>query len=227
MATGAPMPMNTGTRPMTERGLLVLAQWFSPAYPLGSFAYSHGLEAAVTAGWVEDAESLQDWLEDVLRHGSGRSDVIFLRLAHGEDADIAGLDSEARAYAPSRERLREAERQGAAFARTTRDIWGIDLPDAVLPVAVGRAVRLLGLDVDMAVALYLQGFAGNLVSAAQRLLALGQTEAQGVVAALHPVCAQVARDSRDTTLDDLFSICFLSDVAAMKHEIQEPRIFQS
>jgi len=211
----------------TDRDLLTLAQWFSPAYPLGSFAYSHGLEAAVAAGWVEDAESLQGWLEDILRDGTGRSDAIWLRLAHQDGTDLADLAAEARAYVPTRERLREAERQGAAFARTTRDIWGIDLPDAVLPIVVGRAVRLLGLDVDVAAAMFLQGFAGNLVSAAQRLLALGQTEAQGVLVALQGVCAQVASDSAGAGLDDLFSNSFLSDIAAMKHETQEPRLFQS
>ena len=211
----------------TDRDLLTLAQWFSPAYPLGGFAYSHGLEAAVAAGWVEDAETLHGWLEDILHDGTGRSDAIWLRLAHREGADLTDLAAQARAYAPSRERLREAERQGGAFARTTRDIWGIDLPDAVLPVVVGRAVRLLGLDVDMAAALYLQGFAGNLVSVAQRLLALGQTEAQAVLASLHGVCAEVAAETRGAEIDDLFSNCFLSDVAAMKHETQEPRIFQS
>lgn len=211
-----------------ERDLLTLTQWLSPSYPLGSFAYSHGLESAVAAAWVTDAASLQGWLEDIVIRGSGRSDAVFLRLAHAAGPqELAGLAAQARAFAPSRERLREAERQGAAFARTTADIWKIDLPEGVFVVVLGRAVRLLGLDVDLAVSLYLQGFVGNLVSVAQRLIGLGQTDGQRVLAALQGPCMHTARDTRGADLDAVYSNAFLSDIAAMKHETLDTRLFQS
>lgn len=220
MVTDAPIPMPIDAR------LLTLTQWLSPAYPTGGFAWSHGLEAAVAEGWVRDGDSLYDWLCDVLRDGTGRSEAIWIgRAYHAESTGaLARIDAEARAFAPSRERLREAERQGAAFARVTREVWELDLPDLVMPVALGRAARLVDLPRDPAITLYLQSFCGNLVSAAQRLMPLGQTEAQAVLARLGPLCAQTAEAARD---GDVWSNAFLSDIAAMKHETLEPRLFQS
>lgn len=219
---------NTATPPMPiDPRLLTLTQWLSPAYPVGGFAYSHGLESAVRAGWVTDAGSLRDWLEDILTEGSGKADALWIRLAWHGETPAAELDALARAWQPARERLREADRQGAAFARVTAEVWRLDLPPMLLPVALGTAARQMGMAIEEVAALYLQSFAGNLVSAAQRLMPLGQTAAQAVLAELAPVCARVAADTEAQTLDDMVSCAFLSDVAAMKHETLEPRLFQS
>jgi urease accessory protein len=207
--------------------LLTLTQWLSPAYPVGAFAYSHGLESAVHAGWVQDADTLEAWLADVLAEGSGRTDALWIWLAARGERPDAELDALARAWQPARERLREADRQGAAFARVTAEVWALDLPPMLLPVALGAAARQTGMDTQGVAALYLQSFAGNLVAAAQRLMPLGQTEAQGVLARLTPLCAEIAAEAERLTLDDMASNAFLSDVAAMRHETLEPRLFQS
>src|SRR5512146_3422379 len=69
--------------------LLRLQSWFSPAFPAGSYSYSHGLEWAVEAGHVHDRNSLVDWLEADLCYGSGRNEAIFFseafRCAEVED----------------------------------------------------------------------------------------------------------------------------------------------
>jgi urease accessory protein len=209
--------------------LLILTQWLSPAYPTGAFAWSHGLEAAIHAGWVRDAHSLQDWLEDLLTDGTGRSDAIFIALAEccGSPKALHRLDQTARAFCASSERVTESDRQGAAFARVTRRVWDLDLPDCLLPVALGRAAHLMALPVPEVTALYLQNFASNLIAAAQRMMPLGQTDAQAVLARLTPLCASVAADAETVSEDDLYSNCFLSDIAAMRHETQDPRLFQS
>ena len=209
--------------------LLTLMQWLSPAYPLGSFAFSHGLERAIRAGWVHDADTLEDWLADLLTDGSGRNDAILLRLAHAAPSPEAlqDIDATARALSASAERLREAERQGTAFARVTSPVWSIDLPDLLLPVAVGRAAGLLSLDPDITTMLYLQGFASNLTSAAQRLMPLGQTQAQRTLSRLAPLCQRLVSDTAGATAADLHSNTFLSDIAAMTHETLQPRLFQS
>lgn len=226
MVMAAPTATNTGIRPMTtDTRFLTLAQWLSPAYPVGSFAFSHGLETAISAGIVSDSATLQAWLTDLLTDGSGRADAVWLRRAYDAAADdIAALDQDARAYAASAERLREGLRQGAAFVQVTNAVWGLDLPPLLLPLAVGRAARLQGMDAQMTAALYLHSFASNLVSAAVRLVPLGQTEGQAVLAALTPLCEQVAADADGA---DIWSNAFLSDIAAMRHETQEPRLFQS
>ncbi|MDA7427999.1 urease accessory protein UreF [Primorskyibacter aestuariivivens] len=206
--------------------LLTLTQWLSPAYPTGAFVWSHGLEQAVAERWVRDGNSLYDWLFDVLCDGSGRGEAIWIARAFEAEGDeaLCAIDAEARAFAPSRERLREAERQGAAFARVTREVWELDLPDLLMPVALGRAAKLVDLPLDTTITLYLQSFCCNLVSAAQRLMPLGQTEAQAVLARLSPICGQTAEEARGGAL---WSNAFLSDIAAMKHETLEPRLFQS
>ncbi|MGY3438360.1 MULTISPECIES: urease accessory protein UreF [unclassified Marinovum] len=209
--------------------LLTLQQWLSPAFPIGAFAYSHGLETAIARGWVHSAATLQDWLTPLLEQGSGRSDAVLLSLAYRAKTpdELADLDATARAFAPAAERLTEAEVQGAAFARTVRDVWGYDLPDVLLPLAVGRASRLAGLSLTDSTAMYLHAFAANLTSAAIRLVPLGQTEGQAALAALTPLCATLAEDTAEATPDAIFSNCFMSDVAAMTHETLEPRLFRS
>ena len=207
------------------KDLLTLAQWLSPAFPVGAFAYSHGVETAVREGRVADADGLAAWLRDVMAHGSGRSDVVLLSLAYREDA--AEVDKVARAFQPSAERLREAEQLGAAFARTVRDVWGLDVPDLLYPVAVGRAAALKALPLQDTAALYAQGFLANLVSAAVRLVPLGQTEGQAVLAGLASECEALGQAAPDFTEDDLANAAFLSDIAAMRHEVLQPRSFQS
>lgn len=230
MAMGGPTAMNTGIRRMpTDSDLLTLAQWFSPSYPLGSFAYSHGLEMAIVTGRIDSAGSLQAWLEDVLAHGTGRNDCILIRAAHAcTDLDaVAEVDGHARAFASSAERLAETRVQGGAFARTTAAIWGGALPELTHPVAVGYAAGRMSLPLELTAQMYLQAFASNLVSAAVRLVPLGQTEGQACLAALSGLVGQVVAKSRGMDLDDLAGSAFLSDVAAMRHETLEHRIFRS
>ncbi len=224
------MRMNMWRQPMnTDRQALVLAQWLSPAYPIGAFAYSHGLEAAIHQGAVRTAGELEDWLSDILVHGSGRNDCILLRAAHGCATleDLNAVDMEAQANAASGERLLEMRLQGAAFCKTTSAICGRSIPDLTLPVAVGYASGQMNLSVSLTAVMYLQAFVSNLVSAAMRLLPIGQTESQIMVARLTPLCETVAYQTEGTGLDALQSSAFLSDVAAMRHETLEPRIFRS
>ncbi len=230
MAMGAPIATNMWRRPMRiDPRLLTLTQWLSPSYPVGSFAFSHGLEAAVAAGWVTDADSLQEWLQDTLQYGSGRADAAWIWRAYEaqDHKDVLALDAMARAFAPSAERLREASRQGQAFRRITADVWQIDLPDLLFPVALGWAAKQVTLDPEATAVLYLQAFLSNLTSAAQRLMPLGQTPAQQVLSQLNPLCIHVAQKSQNIAPQDITSSAFLSDIAAMQHETQEPRLFQS
>ena len=208
---------------MTDARLLTLVQWLSPGFPVGAFSWSHGVETAIADGWIGGAGDLRDWLADLLEHGSGRSDAIWLRMA------AAGFDDVtlARSYQPSAERLAEADRQGAAFARLAREVWDTGTPDAPLPLAVGHAAGVLRMDTEAVVPLYLSAFVANLVTGAQRLMPLGQTSAQATIAALHPLCLSVAAGTRGATLDDIGSCAIRAEIAAMRHETLQPRLFQS
>ena len=214
--------MITG-QPMRIEALLTLSQWLSPSFPVGSYAYSHGLEAAVRAGWV-DPDSFQDWLEVVLRHGAGWNDALFLAAAWRGAPEA---DETARAFAAGAERLRETVEQGAAFGRAVAAGWGHEVEGLTFPVAVGRAAALEALPVVPCAALYLQAFAANLAAAGQRLMPLGQTRAQAVVRDLAPLCHEIAEGAAEGDLDDLSSTAFLADIAAMRHETLSPRIFRT
>ncbi|MGZ9812294.1 urease accessory protein UreF [Pseudoroseicyclus sp. H15] len=214
------------TTPMQAEGLLTLARWLSPSYPTGGFNFSAGLESAVAEGL--DREGLEDWLAGLLAHGAPRNDAIFLHLAHRAEAEaLPALAERAAAMAISAERLAETLQQGAAFAATTRAARGMELPDMPYPLAVGRAARLAGLPATPACALFLQSQASNMVQAALRIMPLGQTAGAGIVERLAPLCARVADETTDAELDDLGTAAFAADIASLRHEVLEPRMFRS
>lgn len=213
---------------MTDAAALAkLHAWLSPGYPVGAFAYSHGLETAIAEGAVDSAATLERWLQDLLRHGGGWSDAVLLAAAWRDPQD-GEPEEMARALAPSRERLLETEAQGTAFATTTTAAWpGAEIAPAPYPVALGRAARLHGVGLPEVLSLSLQAFAANLVSAAVRLVPLGQTEGQAVLARLLPVIGEVAEAAAGSTLDDAGSAAIASDIAAMRHETLPVRLFRS
>lgn len=215
------------------RALLSLLAWLSPAFPTGGFAWSHGIEWAVESGDVTDAATLRAWVEDVLRHGAGRNDAILLRHAHRAAADpdaLAGIVELALAAQPSRERLAESIGQGNAFAAAAR-AWGSavlsGLGDVPYAVAVGALAGAHGIAEEDATLGALQAFAANLISAAVRLIPLGQSAGLAVLAGLAPVIVATAEDSRGAGLDDLGGACFRADLTAMRHETQYTRLFRS
>ena len=222
MATGARMAMHTDAQVIT------LSQWLSPGYPVGAFAYSHGLESLVETGAVADADSLLDWLNDVLRFGAGLSDARFLIAAYRADAqDVGAVDALCRAFAPSKERLQETALQGAAFCEVTAAVWAQQIAGLTYPVAVGRAAALESLPPALTTQMYLQAFVSNLVAATQRLLPIGQTEGQRLIRTLAPLLAEITDQALNGSLDDLSGTAFLADIAAMKHETQYSRIFRT
>lgn len=223
MATDAPMATHT------DIDLLTLTQWMSPAFPVGAYSYSHGLEAAVQCGTVHDGVSLGDWVETVMQYGSGTSDALFLAAAYraGTPARLWDVDGIARAFAPSKERLLETTQQGVAFCKTVTDVWGLDTFDLTYPVAVGRAARSRGLPQTMVAQFYLHAILSNLVGAGMRMSVVGQTAGQKLIRDLSRLCIEIAEETKRGDVDDLSGTAFLADIASMKHETQYSRIFRT
>ena len=214
---------------MTTDPVLTLAQWFSPGFPVGAFAYSHGLEWAIEQGDITNAADLKTWLEALLDHGTGRNDAIFVATAYRtEDAgEIDALDALCLAFCAAQGRVTETRDQGAAFARTLRELGLDTLADHTYPVAVGLAAALSQLPLDMVLRFYLQAFAANLVSAAVRRVPLGQSDGQRVLAALQPTIENLARASLSLGPDDLHASTFAADIAAMQHETLHSKVFRT
>ncbi len=224
---------------LNPAGLYRLMTWLSPGYPIGAFSYSHGLEYAVEAGTLRDAATLETWLGDLLRFGSGRSDVVLFRHAFeaaerpGDLAEVAAL---AAAFAASGERHLETTAQGRAFAEATADAWPCAALDRLAacwegplayPVVVAVAAAGHGLDLSLSLRAYLHGFSENLVSAGVRLIPLGQRAGQRVLAALEAPVATAAAAAITTPLENLGGAALLADLASMKHETQYTRLFRS
>ncbi len=241
MGMGMGMKMGTATATMPTVETLRLMAWLSPAYPVGAYAYSHGLEGAVEAGDVTDAASLEAWLSDALERGAGRNDMILASAAHrataeGDGAALAETNDLALALAPSRELHLETSQQGRSFLDATAAAWPnpalpavcAALPGAVAyPVAVGAAAGAHGLARDVTVAAYGLAFVQNLVSAALRVAPIGQSAGMRVIAALSPRVADLAASLRGAGLDELGSACLRLDLGSFRHETQYSRLFRS
>ena len=223
------MGMGAHTAMPTEQSILTLSQWISPSYPVGSFTYSQGLEALVDLKWLSTAEDLENWLFNMLTYGAARTDALFLAAAYNCNSGEAliEMNMKARALASSQERLLEMDELGKAFKSVTEAVWPIEIDDLVYPIAIGFCANAEEIELNLTTSLYLQAYISNLVSAAQRLMPLGQTEAQKIIKTLSPICLQVAYETRDGNLDNIYSSVFISDIAAMKHETQVSRIFNT
>lgn len=225
---------------MTGPGdLLRLQAWFSPAFPVGGYAYSHGLEAAVEAGAVSDPSTLADWAEWLLLHGAGQVDGVFFSAAHraAPDADrAAALAEEARAWTGTAELALESERQGEAFLKTLASAWPHPAVDRLagslddrpaLSVAAGFSASVHGIGLEPALACYLHAFAAMVVSAGVRLVPLGQTDGQRITARLEAAVLEAAATAAGTPLEELGAAAMAADIFSMRHETQYSRIFRS
>lgn len=219
--------MKTGM--MTDPSqLLFLLNLASPTFPTGSFAYSHGLEWAISKGQVTDAASLRDWIEDLLTRGSGWNDAVVIACCRSDN--LADMNNLALALAPSAERHLESRALGASFAEAARVFAPLDLPDTeeiAYPVAIAAAGLATGMEKEALVLASLQNFATAQVSVAVRLVPLGQRAGLAVLAQLIPVIALVGRRALDSSPDDLGTSTLGADIASMRHQFQEPRIFRT
>jgi len=226
---------------LSSPALYRLMTWTSPAYPVGAFSYSSGLEWAVEAGDVRDAATLTNWLTTMVNHGSVFCDATIFCYAHsaaaeGDGAALAAAAELAAALAGSRERFLETTAQGQAFVQITRDAWATpaldrlaavwDSPPAY-PVAVAAACAGHGIALGAALHAFLHGVVSNLVSAGVRLVPLGQTDGQRVLAALETPVTEAAQRARFTRPDGIGVAALRSDIASMQHETQYTRLFRS
>ena len=215
--------------------------WLSPAYPVGAFSYSSGIEWAVESGDITDAASFRRWLDVVIASGSAFCDAVLFVHAHraaaADDASALRAVAElAAAFVPSKERHLETTAQGRAFIEATRAAWPCAALDrfaaawdgpVAYPVAVGVAAAGHGIALEPALSAYLHAVTANLISAGVRLIPLGQTDGQRLLAALEPIVAATAARALATPLDQIGGAAFRADIASMRHETQYTRLFRS
>lgn len=231
-------------KPDADQGgaaLFRLMTWLSPAFPVGAYSYSSGIEWAVEAGDITDAGSLEGWLTAMLQNGSGYCDGILLAHSHRAalacDLEaLAGLAELGAAFVPSRERHLETVSQGRAFVDIVRSAWAVPRLEQMLaacgsqivyPVAVGLVSAAHGVPLASTMHAFLHAVTSNWISAGARLVPLGQTDSQRVLVALEPVVVATGQRALAASLQDLGSSTFRADIASMRHETQYTRLFRS
>jgi urease accessory protein len=250
ISTAIPMLMTTNKVPPADdpagfgegeaAALYRLMTWLSPAFPVGAFSYSSGIEWAVESGDIADAAALQAWLASMLADGPGFCDGVFLAHAHRaaacDEAALKEIAELAAAFIPSRERQLETSAQGRAFIDIARAAWnceGLERMVAacegpiVYPVAVGIVSAAHAVPLAPVMHAFLHALASNWISAGARLVPLGQTDSQRLLAALEPVVVATGKRALEAALDDLGSATFRADLASMRHETQYTRLFRS
>lgn len=241
MAMITPMTMTmtiitviTMTEIAAGRKLLRLLTWMSPAFPIGAFAYSHGLERAVHDGFVVTRNDLYDWLHDLMTRGSAWNDALLFAQSWNDaqsGADLHELAALAEAMAPSAERHMETMMQGTAFLDAARawpdDVFARLPKDCAMPVAAGALSGAHGIPLEQALAAYLHAFLANLIQAGLRLMPLGQADGVALLARLEDCVLATAQRACPATLDDLGSATILAEIASLKHETQNSRLFRS
>jgi urease accessory protein len=225
---------------LSSLALLRLQSWLSPTFPNGAYSYSHGLEWAVEAGFVTDRQSLVDWLGADLCHGSGRNEAIFFNEAYrcAIENDLTKLILVAEFAAASRSTFEfalESSQPASACLAMLRHVW----PDPILEtlselecqpalsVVLGARMAKEKIPLCLSLATFLQGYVANLITAGVRLIPLGQTDGQLVIASLEPVVLLASENSYCATLDDLGSAGFLVELSSILHETQYTRLFRS
>jgi len=225
----------------TEAALQRLLTWLSPAYPVGAYTYSHGLETAVEDGAVRNRATLAAYIGAVLEAGAGRVDAALLAAAFraAAAADEAALDAVAElaaAWRGTAEMALETMAQGSAFLKVTNAAWpdprlaaftGRRAGNVAHPVAFGAAAAWHGVPLRPALFGFLSAFAANLVSAGVRLVPLGQTDGQIATAALLPALEAATEAGLSADLDTLGSAAPMLDLFSLRHETQYTRLFRS
>lgn len=219
--------------------LYPLMTWLSPSFPVGAYSFSHGLENAVEAGLISDFDSAARWISDLLTLGDGHADLVFLAHAWAAGDDEQALQEVhelALAFQPSKEICLESTAQGNSFLRTAADTWPCEIIEVlqriagetvVYPVALGAVARAHAVDQDVTLEAYGHAFIANLVSAAVRLVPLGQTDGQRITASLQATVSSEAIRAAATPLQHVSSSCLMADITSMQHEVQYTRLFRS
>jgi urease accessory protein len=218
------MGVNSKMDDPDQTQLMILQNWFSPAFPIGVFSYSSGLESAISRGDVGDRDSLATWLSTSSLHGTAFTDAVFLRAAM-DDEDVNDL---CLALCAGAERHQETTELAAAFTAVMRQTQAITLPPGLAyPVAIGMTARQLNLQPQAVLVAFLQAVCMNQISVAVRAVPIGQIDGQSCLVSLAPVIQQAAVHAMATGVDAVGSFAPGADLCALEHETATQRIYRT
>jgi urease accessory protein len=232
------MPTDRSASTLGGVALTRLLQLCSPGLPIGAFAYSQGLEQAVAAGWVGDEESAGDWVLGLLTHAFATLDLpVLARLADAwQDEDLQRVERWSAwllACRPTRETREEDRQLGAALARTLAALgvpaaaaWA-DRADVTHATMFALAAVEFDIPNETALLGYAFTWAEALTSAAVRLIPLGQSAGQRVLAAAGAAIPAAVEEALALGDDDIGAVAPGQAIASARHETLYTRLFRS
>ena len=202
----------------------LLLSWFSPNFPIGSYNFSHGLEAAIEMNYIRDIISLENWINYLINFGSVRTDTILLSNSY-QGKNINEL---AFALCPSKERWIETKQLGNAFCKNINENWSFNIGNNLAyPVALGKAGAFFKIPLEQLLIIFMQSFVSNLINVGIKHIPLGQNDGQKILVKLLPNIRKLALKYKECEIDDIGTSAFISDLTSMYHETLNNRIYQT
>ena len=221
-----------GTITMTRAEHVIQAlHLFSPSLPIGAFAFSQGLEAAIESRHVYDAESLRRWCDSVMRFSLTTLDCHYAVRAYRADSEpvFRELNGELLASRETRELLQEDLLLGAALKKWAID-QGTDVPEAEeysLVCLYGWVSARYEIPEDWLVSGILWSWLENQMLVAAKAIPLGQNALQRILSALKPVVTECVGLSMQSAKTEAHSTVPLLSILSAQHETQYSRLFRS
>ena len=202
--------------------LQILQIWFSSSFPVGSYAYSHGLEALIDDDKIKNRDHVREYLEALLFYGSLRNDYIFLKSVYvGEEINDLILAS-----ASSKERHIEMIDMGNSFRKIMKDSWELVLEENTSFVyCISKAALHFNIKFDDLIKFYLQSYISNLINVCVKHIPMSQKDGQILNVNFIDQIQKFLDQSYQLTLKDIGTSFFIGDIFAIKHENLDSRIY--
>ena len=199
----------------------ILQIWFSSSFPIGSYAYSHGLEALIDDKKIKNNNDVKEFLDALLFYGTLRNDYIFMKSIYkGEEVNELILAS-----ATSKERQIEMIDMGNSFRKIMKDSWELFLPENTSFIyCLAKAGLHFNIKFDDLIKFYLQSFISNLINVCVKHIPMSQKDGQSLNVIYINQIQDFLNQSDKLTIKDIGTTFFIGDIYAIKHENLDSRI---
>jgi len=202
--------------------LQILQIWFSSSFPVGSYAYSHGLEAIIDNKLIKNKNDVEEFLNALLFNGTLRNEYIFIKSVYeGKEINNLILSS-----ASSKERQIEMVDMGNSFRKIMKQSWDLELTEnTAFTYCLSKAAIHFNIKFEYLIKFYLQSFISNLINVCVKHIPISQKDGQKLNVIFINKIQDFLRKSEKLNLEDIGSTFFIGDLFSIKHENLETRIY--
>ena len=202
--------------------LQILQIWFSSSFPVGSYAYSHGLEAIIDNKLIKNKNDVEEFLNALLFNGTLRNEYIFIKsIYEGKEINNLILSS-----ASSKERQIEMVDMGNSFRKIMKQSWDFELAEnTAFTYCLTKAAIHFNIKFDYLIKFYLQSFISNLINVCVKHIPISQKDGQKINVIFINKIQDFLQKSEKLNLEDIGSTFFIGDLFSIKHENLETRIY--